>query len=51
MIYLQTSQADSLARGVVRGDLHVQGGAAVAKVLGGEDGTLLADEEGGLFHY
>lgn len=36
-----------LAGNVVLGNLHVKGGARVAQVLTGEDGTLLTDEKGG----
>lgn len=32
---------------MVFGHTHLQGTAAVAQVLGGEDGALLADEQGG----
>ena len=36
-----------LVRRVVSGHLHVEGRARVAEILGGENGTLLADEQSG----
>ena len=44
----QAVEADGFTGSMIRGDLHVQGSTAVAKVLGREDSTLLTDEEGGL---
>lgn len=46
-IFLQAERVLQLAGDVVLGHLHVEGGARVAQVLAGEDGTLLSDEEGG----
>lgn len=46
-ISLQARQASDLARCVVVGHLHVERGAGVAEILSGEDGALLADQEGG----
>lgn len=46
-IFLQAKRVLQLAGDVVLGNLHVKGGAGVAQVLTGEDGTLLTDEKGG----
>ena len=43
---LQTGVANMLANDLVVRNLHVKRAAAVAHVLGGQDGALLADEKG-----